>query len=135
MKKATKLRKKLILDTYRKDFPDIIFNDYCASVTLYNNGKIGMGFKEAAKLNKNPNYCNLGHGTFIHKSLIGIEDNNGWILIEPDGSNLPAKNDFVRWLDLANGLTDNLVMGNCKRYFMETFTHYKPVEIEKLPLY
>lgn len=80
MKLATKLRKKVILETYRKDFPSINFNDYSASLAIYENGRLGMSYSESIKFCKteaSKNYLPLGVGTFIHNSLIGIDDNNG----------------------------------------------------------
>lgn len=69
------------------------------------------------------------------KSLKYLDNNNGWIRIEPDGSNLPKKNDFVRWFNIENNLKDDLVMGNSKDWFLRTFSHYKPIKEDPKPVY
>lgn len=146
MKKATKLRKQLILETYRKDFPDIRFYDV-AAVTLFDNGKIStVSGKETRKLEKNKNYLQLDYGTFIHKSLIGIEDNNGWVLIEPDGSNLPNDGFYEFLVSKEYQLNKqavfeidsvdlNYALRNKTEWAWSVYSHFKLIEPKKLPFY
>ena len=76
--------------------------------------------------------------------LKGIEDNNGWIRIEPDGSNLPAKKDddylhsekrdYKFIYKIGNRIEVVYYNGN-KEHFIRNYTHYKPIEKELLPIY
>lgn len=71
------------------------------------------------------------------KSLIGIEDNNGWIRIEPDGSNLPDIHiDFI-WLRKLDGETKDKfhINGHSKSDIIKGYTHYKPITPELKPIY
>lgn len=103
------------------------------------------------RMNKSPNSLNFDeqlecevHCEFWRPiQLKGIENNNGWIRIEPDGSNLPTDgnkydvfvNDkkfrntaFVdqnRWLYEADG---NI-------WVVENVAHYKPITPELKPIY
>lgn len=65
-------------------------------------------------------------------ALNGIEDNNGWIRIEPDGSNLPKSGEY-RWL---------FESGSMSNFYYEPgdilstkLTHYKPITPELKPIY
>lgn len=145
MKLATKLRKKVILETYRKDFPNIDFNDFSSSLTLYDNGRIGMSYDDSIKFGKteaSKQYVQFGIGTFTHKTLIGINDNNGWILIEPDGSNLPNDNNSMYHLGYMSydnkfiKLKSTVYYQRVKDYFLKhRITHYKPIKEELKPIY
>jgi len=64
--------------------------------------------------------------------LDDIEDNNGWIRIEPDGSNLPKSGEY-RWL---------FESGSMSNFYYEPgdimstkLTHYKPMKPELKPIY
>ena len=69
------------------------------------------------------------------ESLSGIENNNGWISIEPDGSNLP-KIDFHTKHWFCNGestwiatMSLDMKIGN------DPITHYQPMIVPKPPIY
>lgn len=85
----------------------------------------------------------------LSKIIANVETNNGWIRIEPDGSNLPKKDidchiiikssgnvrvtrfylkNFKGW---NNVFTSDHVIG----VGWENVTHYKPIEKELLPIY
>lgn len=70
------------------------------------------------------------------KSLQGLEDNNGWISIEPDGSNLPT-DDIEYWcIEKASGdLTVSNLLNHNKKFSTCHFSHYQPIVKPLKPLY
>jgi len=100
----------------------------------YNNGLLkGCGF----------------YGDSLMVILLPIEAiryNNGWIRIEPDGSNLPDINDYSVTYRLGKFIEDKWYSeGNFHPYDFRSihlrvkeknaFTHYKPIEKEIPPVY
>ena len=72
------------------------------------------------------------------KSLLGIENNNGWIKIESE-KDLPKE---ISWCVLEvfknNGITQAEWWGNDKersKYWMENISHYRPPVKHKPPIY
>ncbi len=71
------------------------------------------------------------------QSLQGIKDNNGWIRIEPDGSNLPTDSSKM-YKSIINGEVNNnnLNTGWIRSgWEMGHITHYKPITAELKPIY
>lgn len=72
------------------------------------------------------------------KALDDIEDNNGWVCIEPDGSNLPESGDYYMY-NSRNEKDDgrNMYTFHKERAvdFSKWFTHYKLIEKPLLPVY
>ena len=78
------------------------------------------------------------------RSLSGIDDNQGWTRIEPDGSNLPERDkaynviaydgrDYGAYLTRAGNWLNNKYSGDLSR--LTNVTHYKPIIEEPKPLY
>lgn len=75
--------------------------------------------------------------------LRGIEDNNGWIRIEPDGSNLPESGLYkVVSMHYSEPLISKFAKGNNTWIPINTedrriisVTHYKPIKEELKPVY
>lgn len=76
-------------------------------------------------------------------ALSGIENNNGWTRIEPDGSNLPIEygeyecvlkwiNQPMRRLFFRCGGSDD---AENTKYWLETVSHYRPIEVFKKPIF
>lgn len=83
-----------------------------------------------------------GYGRFRLKELSSIENNNGWIRIEPDGSNLPTETGYYDFRDFnseRNGKPLNPVYWHKNAtkigWFIEVYTHYKPITPELKPIY
>ena len=83
----------------------------------------------------------IGHdglGKFRPKSLRGIEDNNGWIKIERFGD-LPTKGIYkvIQRDSGAITMVDFIIQNtfNELRFMVKKYSHYKPIEEEKKPLY
>jgi hypothetical protein len=80
-----------------------------------------------------------GLGKFRPKSLRGIEDNNGWIKIEKV-EDLPT-NGIYQVIHRDSGKIIICPIWNLLndlkhlQYIVEQFSHYKPIEEEKKPLY
>lgn len=70
---------------------------------------------------------------FRPKSLSSIENNNGWIRIEPDGSNLPTSEEVVKWINFYSGDSKQFCIDD--RIDVGDFTHYKPIKEELKPVY
>lgn len=73
------------------------------------------------------------------KSLKGLEDNNGWIRIEPDGSNLPEQKEWMYQVisKKAGYCLAPFVNGtpvSTPEYWLKHFTHWKPIEKSE-PIY
>ncbi len=72
--------------------------------------------------------------------LKGINDNNGWIRIEPDGSNLPTDNSIQYKVWFKTGKTNisyfpyplHEVQADWEGGFI---SHYKPIKEEPKPIY
>lgn len=74
------------------------------------------------------------------KILYGIEDNNGWIRIEQDGSNLPPDTHEIRyksfWQSGDHSKIDEMSANRLIRTFRNgVVTHYKPIKEEPKPIY
>jgi len=72
-------------------------------------------------------------------SIIGLHKNNGWIRIEPDGSNLP-KDDYTgsfKTIRLDGLICDETISGRLvnHRFKNALITHHKPIEPELKPIY
>lgn len=70
-------------------------------------------------------------------SISGIEDNNGWIRIEPDGSNLPVLGKY-KWIlgsDLIYEETFDPKNPTHVKEFLYAYTHYKPITPELKRIY
>lgn len=79
-----------------------------------------------------------GRYSWRAKLLNGIENNNGWTRIEPDGSNLPERSAIIMWtIWLINELTTlNVNSNGVRSYFKSGRTkHYKPIIEEPKPIY
>lgn len=70
------------------------------------------------------------------KSLQGIEDNNGWIKIENE-EDLPKENGIYWTLrkGLIVPLYKEIFNDLNKEYWLNTYTHYQPIEKPKPPIY
>jgi hypothetical protein len=64
--------------------------------------------------------------------LKGIENNNGWIRIEPDGSNLPSDGTYKWLFESGNSSIFDYKKGDTLSIKL---THYRPIEIELKPVY
>lgn len=73
------------------------------------------------------------NGHVLPKSIEGIENNNGWIRIEPDGSNLPDSSEVVKWINIYSGDSKQFCIDD--RIEIGDFTHYKPITAELKPIY
>lgn len=73
----------------------------------------------------------------LSKIIANVETNNGWIRIEPDGSNLPERCFSTMWLTFdKNNYVDKFNSNGVIRMFKKgDITHYKPIEKELLPIY
>ena len=77
---------------------------------------------------------------FRPKSLAGLEDNAGWIAIDPDGSNLPS-DGFVADVFTNRGIVMACVYYEPEKTFLRgsallsDATHYRQIEPPKPPLY
>lgn len=80
------------------------------------------------------------------KSLTGFSDNNGWIRIEPDGSNLPTDdgnlNHSYSVFDIKNSDEEDMTYlmkthanGVIQLFKQDRITHYKPIKEEPKPVY
>lgn len=75
------------------------------------------------------------------KSLANIEDNNGWIRIEPDGSNLPSESGHYKSYSIDDDVGGiHFYDTELKQWFsglikIQGITHYKPIEPELQPIY
>jgi hypothetical protein len=72
------------------------------------------------------------------KTLRNLSDNNGWIRIEPDGSNLPEPNTDVYYRMHPWGNPATVAMSGKGIHFVfhdGRCTHYKPIEEQLLPIY
>lgn len=92
--------------------------------------------------------CDLENGAFIQlddltmyyrpKSLKGIDYNNGWTRIEPDGSNLPRSGNY-KFLNANNPRDDGknqYVYDELRTdQFASWFTHYRAIVEEPKPIY
>lgn len=69
-------------------------------------------------------------------SIIGIEDNNGWIKIESE-TDLPKDDDGAYWISNENGRFDFIATGYQikAKWKNETCTHYKEIGFPKDPIY
>jgi len=79
-----------------------------------------------------------GSGSFVLKELWDIQNNNGWIRIEPDGSNLPADNIlFKSYNEYQDKIAPNILDRDTiiSRFKLKTCTHYKPIIPELKPIY
>jgi len=91
---------------------------------LHDRFKIGSSMKSGLDLIYRP------------KSIRTIDENNGWIRIEPDGSNLPKEGEFkVYWYDeKSSEIAQNFE--TVKTLFKGgLITHYKPITPELKPIY
>jgi len=81
------------------------------------------------------------NGMWWPKTLSGIQNNNGWIRIEPDGSNLPENGLFKMCKEIKKGewwyiSHDDVEPDDVEEYFRDLgFTHYKPITPELKPIY
>lgn len=82
-------------------------------------------------------YWNNLNGSWWPKSIDGIINNNGWIRIEPDGSNLPDINTDFIWLRKSDGETKDIfhINGHYKSSIKRDYSHYKPITQELKPIY
>jgi len=93
---------------------------------------------------------NSSNSTWRLRSIYPILTNNGWIRIEPDGSNLPTDNGLFNVMQHGKGTslyrnaTYNSIDGllNCPEGFLNqncekliNVTHYKPITPELKPIY
>lgn len=69
------------------------------------------------------------------KSLNGIEHNNGWTHIEPDGSNLPKIKGEYRFLDINLGDDIECTFNPNSTTIDKAYTHYRPIVEIPEPLY
>jgi len=76
--------------------------------------------------------------SFKPKSLGDLDSNNGWIRIEPDGSNLPDKKVECWFKDKNQETPICGVFLNDKEsiaFVLENATHYQIIETPKIPVY
>jgi len=77
-------------------------------------------------------YNDLG---FRPKSIIGIENNNGWVRIYRE-SDLPKFDCDCYWIDRNDGLIlGRFVLDGDIEFIMRNATHYKIIEEPKMPIY
>jgi len=78
----------------------------------------------------------IGLNSFFRpKSLQGIEDNNGWILIE-DESDLPKEDGEYRCFTKQKNISEFTFLKNVtEMWWLDRISHYKLIEKEKSPLY
>lgn len=84
-----------------------------------------------------------GCGRYRLKELSDIEDNNGWIRIEPDGSNLPDVKDYSIVYKLGRFKEDGSFYSEGRfhpydfkdAHLHGKWTHYKPITPDKPPVY
>jgi len=73
------------------------------------------------------------------KSLAGIDDNNGWMRIEQDGSNLPVEGVYVVGKMTKSGIffevNSKVDFQSVEYYFDTGCTHYRPVVEYPKPVY
>lgn len=72
------------------------------------------------------------------KELQGIDDNNGWTRIEPDGSNMPTINGDYKVIssDQDVDCSGSYDLNGLKEYLKKhSITHYKPLKEEPKPIY
>ena len=96
-----------------------------------------LGFEKDYVLNNiNHGYnSELGVHQWCPKSISDIENNNGWIRIEPDGSNLPTEKNDYRVI-LKSGNITNLYFDPKEDLSFKPFaTHYKPIIPELKHIY
>lgn len=78
-------------------------------------------------------------GLYRPKQLSGIENNNGWIRIEPDGSNLPdrgADGDYKAYNEKDKTYENHWNKNGIRALFKEKkITHFKPIKEEKPPIW
>lgn len=80
--------------------------------------------------------CEFRNQLFRPKSLQGIEENNGWTRIEPDGSNLPVEDGTYRWVDKAGEIVNNYYRNDPQyKSYGDYYTHYKLIIPEPKPIY
>jgi len=106
---------------------DLIHND--GTVTNYIGGLMFEKGLEISTIDKTK------HSRSIPDLIKDLENNNGWIRIEPDGSNLPEEYEFVRWLNLHEDLERDCVAPKDQWYFLKKYTHYKIIKPELRPIY
>lgn len=92
--------------------------------------------------NKLLKYSEVGNSPMFYlrpKSLQGIENNNGWIKIESE-DDLPKEGHY--WVFTKKGeiidspkYSDYEFMFNDNKYWLENFTHYKPIQRPEKPIY
>jgi len=71
------------------------------------------------------------------KALQGIEDNNGWTKIESEGD-LPKEKGLICEFLNKKKKTATYVSVDCvydKDWFLRRYTHWRPKEILKMPIY
>jgi len=82
----------------------------------------------------------------IPSDILFLDTNNGWTRIEPDGSNLPEINNSDTYYKVCFKEDDGSFKINDRHQYNafqldemfrdgEYFTHYKPIEVEKLPIW
>lgn len=80
-------------------------------------------------------------GKYIRpKSLNDFHNNNGWIRIEPDGSNLPEiylESIFFKTIKINGDISTETIPDYLLYHLFKSglITHYKPIEPELKPIY
>lgn len=75
---------------------------------------------------------------FLPYELSRLRDNNGWIRIEPDGSNLPPYNGggkYKVWTNKGNEVILNGANAVRNHFHTSDVTHYKLILDEPAPIY
>lgn len=115
--------------------------------SFYKPDQTIFDFRELPKEQKKGFIFYGQNGHVLPKSIEGIENNNGWIRIEPDGSNLPTDGKFYKVF--AKEYSVGRICDDPVRYDKEfgfwrfksgfmidaTVTHYKPITPELPPVY
>lgn len=119
-----------------EEFTDL--NSGKCHTSFYKPDQKIFDFRELPKQIKE-NYHFYGqNGYVLPKSIEGIEHNNGWIRIEPDGSNLPkdAETRYRTGTLCFNGdFIPNQFHYAAKDLKLVAATHYKPITPEPKPVY
>lgn len=80
-------------------------------------------------------HFNSSDNTWRLKSIYSILTNNGWIRIEPDGSNLPTSDIGYKFSRKDESIGEANLGGINTLFRSDHITHYKPIKEEPKPVY
>lgn len=136
MNTSEQLKEQAIVNAYGDNYGEMV--DENGWATYYSKFKERGGIEPFGEYDVIP--LDLYTKKWRPLSLRGIENNNGWIRIEPDGSNLPTEHDEYNVFDAGHitrasyFVLDKLFVS--KDYeTLKSATHYKPIEELKKPIF